>query len=186
MQKAQQEFGFSDREISLIRYSFTLLFYEVSKLILFSIFFYITDCFFEFMFALIPLLILRCRNGGIHVKTYWGCFALSFIYLYLCVKILPAYLQLPNWGIFTILIICACVNFIIGPTSLARKKEKDRKYKHNARLQTFIFIILILLLIVLPATSAHAMISFWTLVLHTLQMAITPKLKEVKYHEKLG
>lgn len=186
MQKAQKEFGFSDREISLIRYSLTILLYEISKLFLYSFFFLITGKFIHFIFAIIPLLFLRCKNGGIHVKTYWGCFIFSFIYLYLCINILPKYIKLPTWCILLILIICTIINYMIGPVSLNRRAEKDMEYKQKAKKQTLIFTAMILISIFILPNTNLTVIPFWTLVLHTLQMVITPKLKEVKYREELG
>ena len=190
MQKAQQEFGFSDREISLIRYSLLSICYDISKIILFSVFFCITGKFIPFLFALIPFLFLRSKNGGVHFKTYLGCVAFSFVYLYLSVNILPVYVRLPLWCVYLILLLCAVINYAVGPTSLNRKKEKDAEYIRRTRIQTLVLTAMIAVLIAVmsavPSQNNHSMITFWTLVLHTLQMAITPKLKEVKYREELG
>ena len=91
---------------------------------------------------------------------------------------------------YLILLLCAVINYAVGPTSLNRKKEKDAEYIRRTRIQTLVLTAMIAVLIaVMSAVSSqnnHSMITFWTLVLHTLQMAITPKLKEVKYREELG
>lgn len=190
MQKAQKEFGFSDREISLIQYSILSICYDFSKILLFSVFFYVTGKFINFLFALVPFLFLRCKNGGLHFKTYLGCVTFSFIYLYLVINVLPVYITLPLWAVCVIVVLCAVINYIVGPTSLNRKKEKSADYIRKTRIQTLVLTGAIALLILASAQTTkmreYSMVCFWTLVLHALQMAITPKMKEVKYREELG
>lgn len=186
MKRVQDEFGYSDREISLIRYSLTAICYDFSKILIFSIYFYCTGKFLNFLFAVIPLLMLRSKTGGIHFKTYLRCLFFSFAYLYAAVNILPALIPLQAWEIYLILLLCAAADYIVGPISLTRKAKKDDDYIKKARIQTLLLISILAVLIFFFSANEFLMASFWTIVLHSIQLTITPKLKEVKYHEELG
>lgn len=185
MQKVQNEFGYSDREISLIRYSLTAICYDFSKILIFSIFFYCTGKFIHFLFAVVPLILLRSKTGGIHFKTYLRCLFFSFAYLYSAINILPALIPLQPWAIYLILLLCAATDYIVGPNSLNRKAKKDGAYTKKAYHQTLLLIGFLTILIFLFSANEFLLASFWTIVLHSIQLTITPSLKEVKYHEEL-
>lgn len=73
LKKAKLEFGYSDKEISMIRYTLTALLYDLSKMILYGIFFYYLGMLIHYLFAAVPLIILttsytriysaKCVNG---------------------------------------------------------------------------------------------------------------------------
>lgn len=61
LRKAKTAYGFTDYELSLIRYTLTAIFYDISKLILFGFYYGFRGMFPEFLFAVIPLILLRTR-----------------------------------------------------------------------------------------------------------------------------
>ncbi len=184
--KAQTEYGFTDYQIKLIRYSLTALFYDVSKLILFIIFFYHTGKLLHLAFALCPLILLRTKTGGLHFHSYFSCLLVSFLYLYAAITLLPHFIELQPLIIYPVLLLCAVVNYIIGPNSLTRKTPKNTEFIKKAKMESFQVILIIAILFFIFSVNEYLIVSFWTVVLHTIQLSITKLLKEVKRHEKFS
>lgn len=186
MNKVQTEFGFSDYQIKLIRYSITALFYDISKMIIFAVYFYCTGKLLHLFFALCPLILLRTKTGGIHFKKYWTCFFFTFIYLQAAINILPAFISVHPLAIYIILLICAVADYLIGPNSLTRKTPANENFVKKAKLEAFQLILIIAILFFIFSADEYLIVSFWTVVLHTIQLTITKILKEVNVHEKLA
>lgn len=172
LSKIQKEYAFSDFQIKLIRYSILVIFYDLSKLLLFAVYFYIIGKIIHFLFAAIPLFILRTRNGGIHFKKYWQCFAFSFIYLFSAINILPTFFPVPLLTIYLVLILCAMLNYFIGPNVSAKKKKPDITFIRKAKWETFHLMLIVAILFFFFSRNDYLMISFWTIVLHTLQLTM--------------
>ena len=186
MNKAQTEYGFTDYQIKLIRYSLTALFYDISKLILFIIFFYHMGKLLHLVFALCPLMLLRTKTGGLHFHSYFSCLLVSFIYLYAVIMLLPFWIEVHPLGIYLILLLCAVINYIIGPNSLTRKTPKSTEFIKKAKMESFQVILIIAISVFIFSANEYLIVSFWTVVLHTIQLSITKILKEVKRHEKFS
>lgn len=186
MNKAQTEYGFTDYQIKLIRYSLTALFYDVSKLVLFIVFFYHTGNLLHLIFVLCPLMLLRTKTGGLHFHSYFSCLFVSFLYLYSVINLLPNLITVHPLGIYVTLLLCAVTNYMIGPNSLTRKTPKSENFIHKARMEAFQVILIIAILFFIFSSNEYLIVSFWTVVLHTIQLSITKILKEVKRYEKLS
>ncbi len=180
MNKLKNIYDYSDYEISLIQYALTASFYDLSKLIIFGIYYFYTDRLIPYFFALLPLILLRTQNGGIHFKKYWTCFLFTFGYLELCISILPALIPLPQSTMHGILLLCAVMNWFIGPNSLTRKKDMDAAFVKKAKRCTLLVIMGLEVLLAVYSVNAYLGVSFWTAVLHTGQLGVTKVLKEVR------
>ncbi len=194
MNKVQAEYGFSDYQIKLIRFSLTGLFYDASKTLIFFLYFHAAGRLPEFLFAVVPLILLRTRTGGIHFRKYWSCFLFSFAYLYLCINVLPVILTIHPLVIYPVLLLCAVTDFLIGPASLKEKPSvQDAYYKDlqktttkKARIQSFQVVFLVAVLIFIFPEQPCLIVSFWTVVLHTIQLSVIKLMKEVKCREKVA
>ncbi len=194
LNKVQKEYGFSDYQIRLLRFSFTGILYDVSKTLIFFIFFYLTGKLPEFLFAVVPLILLRTRTGGIHFRKYWTCFVFSFIYLLLAVYILPESITMHPLMVYPILLICAVTDYLIGPSSLKDKavmrdallKEVQNGRLRKVKMESFQVVLVVAILYFLVPGNQYLIVSFWTVVLHTVQLVITMIMKEVKRYEKVG
>lgn len=194
MNKVQAEYGFSDYQIKLIRFSLTGIFYDVSKTLIFLIFFYTIGKLPEFLFAAIPLILLRTRTGGVHFRKYWSCFAFSFVYFYMCIGILPTFINVHPLVVYPVLLVCAVADYLIGPATLKeRPKVQDEFYKgmkntarKKAKVQSFQVVFIVAVLLFIFPEQNCLIVSFWTVVLHTVQLTIIKLLKEVKCYEKLA
>lgn len=194
LSKVQAEYGFSDYQIKLLRFSFTGILYDVSKTIIFLIFFLATGRLPEFLFAVVPLILLRTRSGGIHFHKYWTCFLASFVYLYTVICILPKAVTVHPLLIYLILLLCAVLDYMIGSASLKERPvirdefmiNQKKQFARKAKIQSFQVVFIVAVLFYIFPDSQYLIVSFWTVVLHTLQLSITKILKEVKHHEKLA
>lgn len=194
MNKVQAEYGFSDYQIKLIRFSLTGLFYDVSKTLIFLVFFYVIGKLPEFLFATVPLILLRTRTGGIHFRKYWSCFAFSFIYLYMCVSVLPVFITVHPLVIYLILLVCAVVDYMIGPASLKERpvvqdtfyKDLKDKTTKKAKIQSFQVVFIVAVLFFIFPEQDCLIVSFWTVVLHTVQLAMIRIWKGVRCCERMA
>lgn len=186
MNKVQAEYGYTDYQIKLIKFALTGIFYDVSKLLIFMVYFFATEKILEFFFAAIPMLLLRTKTGGLHCKKYWSCFLVSFAYFYIVINVLPVIINVHPWAIYPVLLICAIVDYLIGPISLKDRPVPEKSILHKAKIQSFQVVFFVAVLIFIFQDSRYLIVSFWTVVLHTIQLSITKILKEVKRNEKLA
>ena len=186
MNKVQAAYGYSDYQIKLIRFSLTGILYDVSKTLIFMAYFYATGKPLEFLFAIVPLILLRTRTGGLHFRKYWSCFLISFAYLYAVINILPVMITVHPLAIYLILLLCAVLDYLIGPISLKDRPAAAEEIIKKAKIQNFQVVFIVAILFFIFSNNPYLIVSFWTVVLHTFQLAITKLLREVKYHEKLA
>ena len=194
LNKVQAEYGFSDYQIKLLRFSFTGILYDVSKTLIFFVFFLAIGKLPEFLFAVVPLILLRTRGGGIHFHKYWTCFLASFIYLYAVICILPSVVTVHPLVVYPVLLVCAVLDYMIGAASLKERPiikdnfiiNRKNELAKKAKIQSFQVVFIVAVLFYIFPDSQYLIVSFWTVVLHTLQLSITKVLKEVKHHEKLA
>ena len=194
LNKVQAEYGFSDYQIKLLRFSFTGILYDVSKTLIFFVFFLAIGRLPEFLFAVVPLILLRTRGGGIHFHKYWTCFLASFIYLYAVICILPGMVPVHPLAVYLILLLCAVLDYMLGFASLKEKlvikdefmSSQKADFDKKSKLQSFQVVFIVAVLFYIFPNNQYLIVSFWTVVLHTLQLSITKILWEVKHHEKLA
>lgn len=183
LSKVQTEYGYSDYQMKLIKFSLTGIFYDLSKTLIFIIYFYATGKLIEFVFAAVPLILLRTKTGGIHFKKYWSCFLFSLAYFYTVINILPALITVHPLAIYLILLICAIMDYMIGPTTLSKRPAPAESLIQKAKIQSFQVVFIVAVLFFIFPNVPYLIVSFWTVVLHAVQLAIAKLLKEVRYHE---
>lgn len=179
MNKIQYSFEYSEHELKIIRFMLTAIVYDVSKLIIFIVFFCYTGHFLHFLFSIVPLILLRTKLGGLHLRSYLLCLVTTFIYLCSAIYILPCILSPHPLFIFVILLFCAITCYLIGPNSLTRKAPKNERYIKVAKLESFHLILIIAILFFVFSANEYLIVSFWTIVLHTIQLSISKVIKEV-------
>ena len=183
LDKIQEEYGFSDYQIKLLRFSFTGILYDLSKTLIFGIYFCIIGRFPEFLFALIPLVLLRIRSGGIHFRKYWTCFFFSFLYFCLAIHILPVLVPMHPLAVYPVLLVCAVTDYLVGPNTLKEKivvrdavmKDAQSSRIKKAKIECFQVVLIVAILCFLFPENRYLIVSFWTVVM-----------REVKFHEELA
>ena len=83
----KEQYEFSDYQIAQLKYFFKTVTAEFSKLAIMAFLF--RDKIGLYFFAITVMLLLRTSTGGLHCKTYWGCFGVSLGYMVLSIEILP-------------------------------------------------------------------------------------------------
>lgn len=185
MNRIAQLHDFTDYELKVIRFCITGLLYDISKTIMIGVFFCWIGKFPEFLSALVPLLFLRKRTGGYHLKTYWTCFLASFAYFVLAVIVLPAAVALNMTWMQLGLLICAWVIYDIGPISSNREINMNQEQLHKVHIQSFQIVLVISILLFLFHDTPYLTVSFWTVVLHSVQLIITKIKKRGEKNEKV-
>lgn len=161
----------SASEKARLNYFFSCIIYEGSKIILFLLFFALTRHLNGFLYSVIILIPLRIISGGLHFKHYLSCLAFSFGYFYL-VNV-PLSSIMPAYGFtFTILFLCALINFYLGPVTSDSRPILSGEDIKRGRVHIFIATIYDTILTLLFYDTALAPIGFWTIVLHSAQLII--------------
>ncbi|MCI8357112.1 MAG: accessory gene regulator B family protein [Lachnospiraceae bacterium] len=194
LNRLQQEYGFSDYQVKLLRFSFTGILYDVSKTLIFIVYFTYIGKFPELIFALIPLILLRTRSGGIHFRKYWTCFFFSFLYLCLVIHVLPVVIPLHPLAVYPVLAVCAVADYLLGPNSLKEKvvvqdaalKDDLKNRLRKAKIECFQVVLIVAVLMFLFPGNRYLIVSFWTVVVHAVQLIITKIMREVRYHEEMA
>lgn len=184
MNRIAQLHDFTDYELKLIRFYFTGILYDITKMLAIGIFFYYIGSFPEFLFTLVPLLFLRKNTGGYHLKTYWTCFLASFIYFILAGIVLPATIPLRQTWMQLTMLVCVWIMYYIGPISSNREIHMDKPQLHKVHVQSFQIVLVISILLFLFPDMKYLIASFWTVVLHSVQLIITKIKKRGEKNEK--
>jgi len=118
-----------EKEVILMDYAIKSIWNDISKLCIFMILAYITETFHLFLSVCIPYITVRIFTGGIHMKTYWGCFwftGLSMSGMMGMAVILKDY-----WNVvFCVTCISLLIIPIIGPRPSSNKKKMSRNKKY--------------------------------------------------------
>ena len=186
MTKVQNEFEYTDYQMKLIRYALTSILYDVSKALIFLVYFAWTGRVLEYFCALVPMVLLRNKTGGLHMRTYWSCFFFTFVYLEAAITLLPALITIHELLVYPILAICAVINYKIGNITLKRKPMPGEELAKKLKVQSFQVVGLVGVIYFIFQGASVLNVSFWVVVLHTIQLTITKIIKEVKTHEELA
>lgn len=184
MNKIRNTYDFTEYELKVIRYVITALLYDLSKLILLAVMFYYFGFFLYFLCALIPFCLLRSKNGGIHTKSYWTCLLLTVLVFIPTVMILPVTAPLTPILRIGLMIPCAITEYRLGPLLSHREVKLDEKGIQRNRIASFQVVLIVAILLFLFPECRYLLASFWMVVLHTVQLAITKIYKEVKKYEQ--
>lgn len=155
-------------EIVLIRYLGLSILSEVSKIAIFAFLF--RSQIELFLFAMGVMMLMRRSNGGMHCKRYLACFAVSLLYLFLCIKVLPV-IPLPKSLMLMILLICICVNYRIGLVVSKYHKNPSEGQKKKGSIQSFVIVFFYMTALFILPENIYMCTGFWVIVLHSLQLA---------------
>ncbi len=162
----QKRYGFTDYQIAQLKYTFTILFSELSKFVLMSLFFH--DRFSVYLYAAVLLGILRLSTGGLHVKTYWGCFAVSFTFFYASISLLPQ-VSVPKAVMAVCIIGCMVAVYLIGPVASVFRTPPEGSMKKRLVSQSLIVIFIQLILFCI-FDSIYFTVGSWIIILQTIQL----------------
>lgn len=173
----QKSYGYTDYEIAQVKYLFVTLASEISKIIIFAYIWWIQNKIPEYCVAICILFLLRSSSGGIHYEKYVSCLIASFVYLFICINILPLFL-LNKWIKLLFLFFCMVLNLAFSPI-VSKYRIKPTK-KMRKRSQKEIFFVLLFYFVVMSIIQPNPLIDvgFWCIFLHTVQLIIAHILVE--------
>ncbi len=171
----KKNYGFTDYQIAQLKFFFLTLFSEISKLLLISL------CFLDdiplFICTLFIFQILRSSCGGLHCKTYLGCFAVSLGYMIFAIRILPL---IPMDKLFQMitLLLCIIITYHIGPlTSVFHPTLSESVCSHLKNKVFMIIFVFLIILYILPE-NAYTTTGYWVIILNTCQLLLAKILKK--------
>lgn len=172
----QKKYGFTDYQIAQLKYTFTVLFSEISKMVIIA--FLLRNHFTMFLYAAVVLCTLHISSGGLHAKTYWGCLLMSFLFFYVPICLLP-HTGIPKIWMAVLLIGCAAAIALIGPIESKYRKPLTDRAKKRLVAQSLIIILIHLILFCLYDSEIFV-VGSWIIVFEVAQLAIAKIYKEVK------
>lgn len=179
------QYGFSDYQIAQLAFTAKMVGAECSKLCIMGFLF--KDCFLLYLFAVAIMMLMRYSTGGLHCRTYWGCFFVSLSYMFLVLKVLP-WMAVTKLTQMLFLFVCIFCNYFIGPVTSKVHRPLSEKTTKRVRLQSFVSIFFYLMLTFIVPESCYITTGFWVIILHTLQLAAAKilKMKGEQKHEELA
>lgn len=162
----QKKYGFTDYQIAQLKYTFTILFSELSKFVVISFLF--RNCFALYLYAAVLLGILRISTGGLHAKTYWGCFLMSLTFFCASIYLLP---QIAISTICMSVLILGCMTAIclIGPIPSVYRTPPTDSMKKRLVAQSLI-IVFIQLNLSWFFDNEIFVVGNWVVILQTIQL----------------
>lgn len=179
----QKKFDFSDYQIAQLRYFFLTFFGELSKLVMLGFLF--RKHLLLFIWAVFILHLTRSSLGGMHCKTYWGCFFMSLMYLTLAIEVLPR-ISVNKFFQMTALIVCIMVSHHIGPITSKLHPVLSERVCTKLKIKIcVIFFIYYILLYIMPENQ-YITVGFWVIILNTIQLVAAQLAKPSKLQVKGG
>lgn len=180
--KIQVMYGYTDYEMAIIKYSVTVLFSELSKILILGILFAIIGKLDLFIASSSLLILLRLNGGGYHCKHYTTCLLLTALVLSAAIVFLPL-ITIPNYSIVLItLTLCLFVTYYIGPVPSPFRPEPDhlliKQCNNKSFLIIFFFIIIVSIFNSNVLFKPYIIVGYWTIILHTLQLIIAKILRK--------
>lgn len=164
-------YHYTDYQLQQLQWLFITLFAEISKLLLLFLYFYCFNQITFYLWALVIFWIMRFNGGGLHCKTYWGCFLFSSLYMICAIQVLP---NIPfttvTYALF--LIICMGISIVIGPVPSKLKKHLSDEKLSCYKINLFQIELLYCILMIILPESQYMIVGFWIIMIHTLQMGI--------------
>ncbi|MCM1466745.1 MAG: accessory gene regulator B family protein [Alistipes sp.] len=183
MKYIQEKFEFTDYQMAQLRYFFLTFFGELSKLLILGFLF--RKNLPVFIWAVFILHLTRSSLGGIHCKTYWGCFLMSLIYLTLAIEILP---RIPVNKFYQMagLLVCIVLSHHIGPVTSRLHPVLPERVCSRLKIKIITILFIYYILLYIMPESQYITVGFWVIILNTLQLTIARMMKPSELQVKGG
>ena len=172
----QKKYDFTDYQIAQLKYTFTILFSEISKFTIIAFLF--RNHVAMFLYAAVLLSILHISCGGLHANTYWGCLLMTFSFFFASIYLLPQ-IGIPKIWMAVLLIGCAATIVLVGPVESKYRKPLTDHAKKRLIARSLAIILIHLILFCLN-DSEILTVGSWIIVVEVAQLAMAKIYKEVK------
>lgn len=172
----QKKYDFTDYQIAQLKYTFTILFSELSKFVIIAFFF--RDCFALYIYAAVLLGILRISTGGLHAKTYWGCLFMSLMFFCASIYLLPQ-IEISRIWMTVIILGCAAAIGLVGPVESVYRKPPTDSMKKRLVAQSLITVFIHLILF-RSIDNKVFIVGSWVIILQTAQLVVAKICREMQ------
>lgn len=181
--KVQTDFAFTDLEMQQMKYTLSVLNYELSKFILLGVAASVFGLFAEYAVAMLVLLPIRIFSGGIHFNHYSSC--LLFTGLFFTVPILLRDVAVPYSVCLVTLLVCLFITYLAGPvTSEKRPPIKYARYCRFRLISTGLMLMW-LLIFAIVRVFPYQNICFWMIALQSIQLLCAKFARKGEIYEKI-
>ena len=144
---------------------------DLSKALIFFLFFYFFGLHKEYLWGLFFLISFRTYSGGIHCKTYINCLLLSLVILSSGILLSINYFFSKITSII-ISVICEIIIILLTPIQATTRPPLSPKQKQKAKVQESVIIVAFIFIILFFKTNSVTNIGVWMLILHTIQLIV--------------
>ena len=107
---------------------------------------------------------------------------------------MPGAVALHPLAVYPVLLVCAVADYLVGPNTLKAKviaqdallRDAQKSRIQKAKMECFQVVLIVAVLLFLFPDNRYLIVSFWTVVVHAVQLVITKIMREVKFHEELA
>lgn len=171
IKKVDMGYQLDKKDVNFLKFAYKALFYDCSKMLILFIFALTTHRGAACLLDLFLLAILRSNHGGIHLKHYWSCFALSFAVLIFSFT-MPTIITLQKPAMLAVLLLCMLINYLVGPLRSKQCHIKDTSIFKRNQIRTFAIVFVYLIFLFLLPVSYTLATGFWIIIAHSAQLII--------------
>lgn len=180
LDKLQSTYSLSERDRVYLKFSLTALLYDISKIVIFLVFFSFMGKTAVFLFDMLLLVLLRSNQGGLHLKHYTTCLLFSFGTLLAAIYLMPSLLVLPKPVMLSALLLCIMADYYIGPIRSEQCRMEDTSFFKRLQFNAFLVVFIYLIALYLFPVNYLLITGFWVIIFHSLQLAMAKSLKYMK------
>jgi len=160
---------YSFESLEEIRYIFLSILSESQKLLLLTLIFGLVGQIKPFLLCFTALLFTRTWAGGLHCKTFWGCFFVSLLIFAFAIIILPNIaVTLPVTLIIIVLNMGVCIAF--APVQSPNRPKISAKKRRKSKIVTTASVVFIFTFLLIIGEKNNPV--FWIVFLQNIQLLI--------------
>ena len=162
---------YTELELKRIRYTLTVFYYEITKLILLIVIFSFAGKLKSLLMCIAVIMPVRVFSGGLHFNHYWSCFLFTLLFFTTPIFIfgnitIPASCEVISLCAITLLI------WLIGPISSAKRPTPTYNNYQKFRYITVLFLSGYILCVLLLPNMPYRTPVYWIIVLHFIQLCL--------------
>ncbi|MCL2055546.1 MAG: accessory gene regulator B family protein [Oscillospiraceae bacterium] len=160
---------YSEESLEEIRYVFLSLLSESQRLVLLSLIFGAFGLIKPFLLCLIALVFTRSQSGGLHCKTFWGCFFVSFMIFISAIVVLPG-IAVSQTAFLLIMLLNIGICMMFAPVQSPNRPKMSAKKRRKSKIITTASVAVIFAFLLLIGEKNSPV--FWIVFLQNIQLFI--------------
>lgn len=162
---------YTELELKRIRYTLTVLFYEITKLILLITIFSFAGKLKALLICMAVIMPVRIFSGGLHFNHYWSCFLFTLLFFAVPVFVFGNLIIPPHDEVISLCFITLLI-WLIGPISSAKRPTPSYKNYQKFRYLTVLFLFGYTLCFLFFPNMPYRTPVYRIIVLHFIQLCL--------------